>query len=654
MVKANINRTLKAILQKKYWDGRDAGRILLYSMARARAQTKKDKEPTPVYPGDEFNARVNSLSIQERLQYRMYEGISEIIKRFTASYGLYRMNLYYDFLLYQSKIEALQAKDEAKQDLTAEPIIMTQKQYDREYAQALRGYKAITVSYYDLVILEVIAALKRKEGALFDDVLDELEPLRNEKATDPVMLKYYNRQANRGYYEIPKTGLRSDRTDAKEWDDAVEALISKLAARVLKLEMRLRSMPETKGNILATVGRYRRYRALEYLYNGGNSILTALRENGLGQAYTGPDGLTLTPDEIEYAAAKVIDTLPMQAIFIATPSDDREVKDWHTTEDLANLFIYGGAAPVWHYYDDPPEDLNKYDLLYKCVSLYGSDDGDRCYGSERTKANAFKKEFPKLYEAALREVVRKVGKPADGTDITEPVLRLGTLQKNKHIDKEYLNAIFENRKPEQLQEMERRGVAIMAEELIKPEDVDKRGNYKPRIAVYRELRELLRRLEGREDNAPRDIIKQDIRPDAIGYFTFNQMIDILADVADVPQLTIFKSDTDELEEAAKEVNKKLFQLVYKTYVGTRADAARREDFRAQVRKIFKPIALHQYYATAEEMEPIRRKVKAFIMPPHIYKGERVLPIATVGHIQYALFSAAMNLRTEVERRSKGE
>ena len=652
MVKANINRTLKAIMQKKYWDGRDAGRMLLYDMARARDQQKKKKEPTPVYPPDEFNARVNALPVTERLQYRMYEGISETITRFTASYGLYRMGLFYDFLLYQSKIEMLQAKDEAKRDANDEPIIMTQKQFDREYTLAVRENKAVTVSYYDLLILEIINALKRKEGALFDDVLDEVEPLRNEKATDPVMLQYYNRQADRGYYEIRKTGLRSDQTDVKTWDDAVAELMGRLAARIIKLEMGLRSMPEPKASALAAIGRYRRYRAMEYLYNGGNSILTALRENGLGEAYTGPDGLTLTPDEVEYTAAKVIDTLPVQAIYVATPNYERTIKDWHTAEDLANLFIYGGAAPVWHYYDDPPADLNKYDLLYKCVSLYGSADGNRCYGSEQAKVTAFKKEFPKLYEAALREVERKVGKLADGTDVTEPILRLGTLQRNKDIDQDSLAAIFEERKPEMLREMERRGVAVMEEKLLDPETIDKRGNYKSRVTINKEWRDLLRNLEHKEDDRPRDIIKQNILPDAVGYLIYNQMIDIFAEVADVPLLTVFKSNTDELEEAAQEVNKKIFSLIHKTYAGTRRDAARREDFRAHVRQIFKPINLNLYYATPAELEPIRHEVKAFITPPHIYKGERVLPIATAKHVTYGLFHMAMNLRSSVERRCK--
>ena len=123
-------------------------------------------------------------------------------------------------------------------------------------------------------------------------------------------------------------------------------------------------------------------------------------------------------------------------------------------------------------------------------------------------------------------------------------------------------------------------------------------------------------------------------------------------MADVPLLTVYKSDIEELEKAAQEVNKKIFSLIHKTYAGTRRDAARREDFRAHVRKIFKPINLNPYYATPGELEPILHEVKAFITPPHIWKGERVLPIATVKHVMYALFHMAMNLRASVESRCK--
>ena len=132
------------------------------------------------------------------------------------------------------------------------------------------------------------------------------------------------------------------------------------------------------------------------------------------------------------------------------------------------------------------------------------------------------------------------------------------------------------------------------------------------------------------------------------------MIDIFTDVADVPLLTVFKSDTDELESAAKELNKKIFYLVYKTYAGTQRDAATREEFRAQVKKIFKPIDMNQYRATAAELEPIRQEVRAFIMPPHIFKAEKLMTAATVNHIEFALLTMSSNLRSIVERRCKGE
>ena len=655
MVKANTNRTIKAIMQKKYWDGADAGRILLYNMARARDQQKKKKELTPVYPPDVFNARVNGLSIQERLHYRMYEGMGDAITRFTASYGLYRMNLYYDLLLYQNEIETLQAKDEAARDAEELPLIMTQKQYDRECAQAKREHKAFPVSYYDLVMLEVKNAFIQKDnGTLFDAVLDELEPLRGEKATDEVMLRQYNRLTNNGYYVIPSTGLRSDQTKPKEWDKAVESIISRLAARVIKLEMGQRSMPATHASALGIVARNRRYKGLEYLYNGGEAIQIGIRENIKGRKDDELKGRPITPEEWEYYTAKIIDTLPIHTIYLATPGTKKfETADKHVVEEIANLVVFGGSAPVWHYYEDVPADVNKYDLLIHGITLYATAEGNHFYGSEEGRANAFKKEFPRLYAAALREVERKTGVPADREDITKITVRLGTLRKNKRINQELLETFVEEGKPELLKEIDRRSIAILDETTAKPDDTDKRGNYKPRKSIYKEWRELLRKLEGGDDT-PRDILTQNITPDAAGYFAFNQMIDIIAEAADVPLLTVFKSDVEELEEAAKEVNKKIFNLIYKTYVGTPNDAAKREPFRQKVRKLFKPINFNIYHATYGETEPILGEILKLITPPHIYKGNRVLPTATAKNINYAVFQMAFRLRAEIERRCKDE
>lgn len=656
MVKANTNRTIKAILQKKYWDGGDAGRILLYDMARGRDQQKKGKEPKPVYPGDEFSDRVNALPIHERLHYRMYEGMAEAIRRLTASYGLYRMSLYYDLLLYQQDVERLQAKDDATRDEAEKPLIMTRKQFERERAQATREHKAATVTYYELVMLEIKDAFRRKDdGVLFDAVLDELEPLRTEKATDEVMLSQYNRLTDHGYYVIPATGLRSDQTDKATWDDAVDAVISKLAARIIKLEMGLRSMPATPTSAITTIARERRYRGMEYLYNGGEAIQIAIRENVMGRKDTDIKGRPLTAEELEYYTAKVIDTLPIQAMYLATPGTKKfESADKHLIEDIANLIIYGGGAPVWHYYDETPEGVNKYDILLNGMELYSTSEGNYFYGSAKGRANAFKTEFPRLYEAALREVERKLGERIDREDITEATARLGTLLKNKHF-KELLEPFAEEHKPALLRELERRSVAILDEELAKPEDMDKRGNYKPRTSVYKKWREILRKLEkGEDEDTPRDVMEQYIIPDATRYFAYNQMIDIIAEAADVPLLTVYKSDMDEIEEAAKEVNKKIFNLIYKTYVGTRSEAAMREPFRQQVRDIFKPIKLYAYHATYNETAPILREVEDFIRPPHIYKGGRVLPTATVNHITFGIFQMANKLRETMERRCKNK
>ena len=656
MVKANTNRTIKAILQKKYWDGRDTGRILLYNLARARDQQKKGKEPKPAYPTEEFNIRVNNLFLHERLHYRMYEALNDLIPRFVASFGLYRMNLYYDFLLYQRQIETLQATDEAKQDAADAPLIMTQEQYDREHAQARREYKAGTINYFELVMLEVKRAMKKKEdGILFDMVLDELEPLRNEKATDKVMLAQYNRIMDRGYYVIPATGLRSDQTNAKTWDAAVEEIISRLAARVLKLEMGMRSVPDKQGNALGMIAKRRRYRGLEYLYNGGEAILIALRENIQGRKDTDYKGRPLTAAELEYITAKIIDTLPVQAIIIAAPGTEKfKTADKHLVEDVTNLIMFGGSAPVWHYYDDVPDNVNKYDILVKGIDLYATDEGNYFYGSEEGRANAFKAEFPELYEAALRVVETEMAMfPGSTKDPLKSTVRVGTLIRTRRI-KEDLQELIDARTPERLKELERRGVAIMHEDWIKPEDVDKRGNYKPHMSIFKEWRELLRKLENGEEDAPRDILKQNVLPDATGYFTYNQMIDIIAEVTDVPLLTVFKSDTDELMEAAKEVNQKIYSLVYKTYVGTQSDAAKREEFRQQVKKAFKPINLYQYYAKQKEIEPIRHELEQLITPPHIYKGNRVLPVATIGHLKYAIWEMLKKLQNSVESRCKGE
>lgn len=653
MAKANTHRTIKAIFQKKYWDGSDAGRILLYNMARARDQQMKGKEPTPVYPPEKFNAIVEALPAAEALRYRMYDAIGDIIGRFTAGYGLYRMNLFYDLQLYQALIETVRAKDEATQDEAAAPVIMTQKQYDREYTEARRAYKATTVNYFELLMLEVKRALKRKtEGVLFAPVLDELEPLRSEKATDKIMLAQYNRLSDSGYYVIPGTQIRSDDTDPGTWDAAVKANTDKLITRILKLEQGLRTVPQDPDAALAKIGWQRKYKGMEYIYRGGEAILEALRETIPGRKATDYKGRAVTPAEAEYVAAKVTDQLPAMANRIANAQEHTlPGPDKLLVEDIGNLIIYGGSAPVRHYYEDVPADVNKYDLLLKGIDLYATAEGDFFYGSEAGRIAAFKKEYPRLYEAALREVEYKRGIPADGKPLNEMTVRWGLMNRTVRIPDE-VQALYDQRKPELLKEIDRRGIAILDGTQTNKDLIDKRGNYKARTAQYKQLREMLRQLDTGIADTPQDIITQNIAPDAAGYFAYSAMIEVIADVVNVPLLTVFKPEPDDLYEAARDVNKRIYTLIYGTYAGKQEDAARREDFRKQIRKIFIPVNLDQYCAIPAETEPIKDQITKFITPPHIYKGNRVLPTATAKQLAIGYWHMVYKLRDTITERTK--
>jgi len=133
---------------------------------------------------------------------------------------------------------------------------------------------------------------------------------------------------------------------------------------------------------------------------------------------------------------------------------------------------------------------------------------------------------------------------------------------------------------------------------------------------------------------------------------YNEMMDVIADVTDVPLVNVFKSNIDELETAAKEVNKKLFNIVCRSYDGTPSTADGRAVYRRQIKSTFEPLDITQYRPTDEDTENIRIMLRKFITPPFLYRGQYVMHTMTLAHLKSFFMQQAQQIKQNIESRYK--
>ena len=584
---------IKRLLNKKGWTGRELGILELTNMAIMFQQALEGKEPQPLVEQAQFRKMINSIT--DRQQGQVYNGYISIHEWLSVRYNVAQTQLQQAQLQYRTLAQYLTdatLAEDVYRYIEQLPAIMTEKQYRDARETGLKNW------LYDEDGTErgdSLAALILRGINFYADLLKKnpakpnpLKAIRKKYIAEPVksklILEGYNEVMGEGYYTIEDgSGRRSNTMTAEEWQDAITTPAMKTA---------LRDMKATDGS---------------------------------GTEYTQ-----------DIAARRIIERA--KVIFEGGTEADADKAQYK--KDCEK----GLATPCkWHYYEDPPEDLTKWDIVeadlmpfYGCIfcGMAGSE------GEYLEELEDFLTEFRELANAIIADIEKRylTGKdplqplPVKGReplkemaslplkDWSSTVFSWGDLYKldvyGFKKDAEADTTIFDGNKRALLN-----GIAILrASDLLgRSPRINESGYYvEPDIRHTLSNFTLEAFFTDAEDYADNVEIVETARQSLIeSYYHlkgYNYALEIIARFYDVPELTVFKMDTGGIEDKIRAFNE-LVPILYRKIHDTDYTDGELKKKKLQVLKdLFQPIDYEALTIPEEnraEAEQLLESFKAF-------------------------------------------
>lgn len=589
-------KSIKALLNKKGWTGKEVGKALLMSL-KHDIENKGNPNKKPLFSQEDFNRMVDSLDTDyQYTQFKVLESIySAIVDSFNYNEAMAQQfyNGYYRYFL--SIREAQRAEDFFT---TTEkfPLILTQAQYDRLAAEREAYKRGFTESYYSLFFHTVAAFMDAVENDRADsvpeDILAAIMATKSQKVTNKRILANWAEDMGEGYYSLPD-GRRSDNMTAEEWQAALQD--AHITAQHFNTERLLT--------------------AYRLLFKGEDAIREAYREK------TGQEPPDEYIGELEKALEEIIDGM--------TPSRRGD----HKREQLTDaLYSNGGTSPEWHYYTEPPTDFTKYDVLADMLDRYRGVYSDCLLESggeyvdevpEREQLKEFRKDYPALADAVKTYLEGAVAptKGLKANQLYKDLITWGELADMGYLDFQSLIAVDDadivehiaQTQEDNTENFNRRargiyhGIAILKE--AKYFDAGEGGEYIDPVADKLKL-ELLQGIDYLEsDTREAEYIAANLdflALPALRYmYAYNAFIEIIAAAYDIDFMTVAKYDLTRQESQIEACNNMLYML-YKGVYGTQEDKKRKRDF---IREYFQPIEIEELKPTEEAIEALRKKIE---------------------------------------------
>lgn len=354
---------IKRLLNKNGWTGRELGIIELTNMALNFQQRMEGKEPKDLVERAHFQRMLNSITDQE--QGRIYNGYIAIHEWLSLNYNIAQTQLQQAQLQFRTLIDYLSQAtlaEDVYRYIEQLPAIMTEKQYKDAIEAGRNSFLAEADgsprgdSLPALIERGIVFYTKQLQTA--PTKANPLKAIRKKYVAEPVksnlILDSYNEVMGEGYYTL-EDGRRSDEMTDEEWHAALSP-----------------------------------------------SVMNALAE------MTAEDG----------SGAELSDRIAQQRLI------DRARVIFHggTEEDADEAqqkkdYERGLAVPTqWHYYETPPKDLTKWDIvetgLWEFYGLLfcGMDGSEEEYQEE---LEDFLREFKELVDAIIADIETRYLKGKD-------------------------------------------------------------------------------------------------------------------------------------------------------------------------------------------------------------------------------------------------
>lgn len=203
--------SIRNILSKNKWTGRDVGLALLSKLVH---ETNQEKSPLTDADIHRMQSTLVGRSLEEYYEYQAI--CNSLVHASTAAEGIYQQffNGYYRYYLF---IEEIQRAEEYKRDEKQRPQIMTQEQYESHVKEKAEELSSNTDTYAGVILSAVEKYTEdNDEGRKVPQkVKAALNAAKKEKATNKrVLYSMYER----GRFVLPD-GTTSEDIDA--WTDAM-------------------------------------------------------------------------------------------------------------------------------------------------------------------------------------------------------------------------------------------------------------------------------------------------------------------------------------------------------------------------------------------------------------------------------------------------
>ena len=524
---------IKRLLNKKGWTGRELGIIELTNMALNFQQRLQGKEPKDLVDRAQFQRMISGITDKE--QGRIYNGYIAIHEWLSLHYNIAQTQLQQAQLQFRTLsgyiTDAILAED-VYSYIEQLPAIMTQKQYETFRAERIEAQfydedgEPLYSNVFNLVERAITYYLRQLQRE--PQKPNPLKAIRKKYLSQPVksklILSKWNEATGEGYYTLPD-GRRSDEMTAEEWQDAITTP----------------AMREALTKMKAT--------------------------DGSGFEYTS-----------EIAHERIIERA--KVIFNGGTEEDAD-KAQAEREHSRGLSM----PATWHYYEDPPTDLTKWDVIEQelLLEFFPADvdgSGD-AYTDDNFTASMedFIAEFKELVTVILKDIDSHFFKGEPGlSDI--PIKKwYTTIYDYKQLyEKGFYSMREEIEADTSIFDGNRRaifnGIAILrpSDLLGRSPRIDERGNY-----VEPNLRRTISKftLEAffpeAEDFADNLEIVEGARETLLDSYYFlkgyNLALEMISGYYDVPELTVFQMNVAGLEDKIDALNG-LVPILYKKITDT--------------------------------------------------------------------------------------
>lgn len=578
---------IERLLKKKGWTGAEVGKALLASLLHD-IQHQREPNYKPLFDKADFERMEDSIDTEkDYLQYGVYRDIYHtLVETYNRGQGLYQQffNGYYRLLM---TLEGVMRADEALLDMENYPLIMTAKQHKRIAGAAREWKRGFKTSYYALVFTVLSACIEKLEAEKPDEIpatiRKALEDTQTEKPTNKRILSRYNEDLGEGYYSLPD-GRRSDKLTSEEWHKALEDLFLKTHEYYLNGEKA--SPKET----LRYFSGERLMAGYKLFFEGEDAIKAAYKEK--------------TGEELpEGDAAEILEEL--ENIINETG------KATATPLKKALTDLYTDETPTeWHYYEELPEGLTKYDILLDLLGRYSGAYKDDIPAKDQLKE--FKADYPALY-AALEAYIKETA-PAAGSIKPSQIYRdtllwgdlidsgiIGYADRDTVTDADiidYLQSIGACKFAD-TQRAVMRGIAILREP--KAYQLTPDGDYREDSSPLNRIRSLDTLAESHRDTEDLKSSLDSLVIPAILYINaYNALIRIIGAVYKIDGMEVASFNTKIIESKIDAFNNLLYMFYFNVY-GDSEEKARK---RGLIKEIFRPITFDELKPTPEAIEAL--------------------------------------------------